>query len=94
MAEAITIFKESSAEHKRLEAAAKLISAETGKFTDVQDILYDAGQDWAWTTIVIESGLKAWPTCQALNPAQQEKIVYGNLQVWFETVNEVIESYR
>lgn len=45
-----------------------------------------------WTTISIESGMSTFPFMQALNPKQQEDIVYGSVEDWYKAVKEVIEK--
>lgn len=90
MTEAIKIFKPDTKEAKRLNAAAKLIEAETGKECKIEDILFDAGQNWMYTTILIESGMNMFPFMQALNPKQQSNIVYGTLDEFMQAVKEVI----
>ena len=92
MSKAIAIFSENCKERKRLEAAAKLIEAETFKQCKVGNVLFDAGQNWMWTTISIESGMSTFPFMQALNPKQQEDIVYGSVEDWYKAVKEVIEK--
>lgn len=91
--EAISIFSQDSKEHKRLEAAALLINAETKKLCKVNTVYFDYGQEWSWTTISIESGMKSFPMIQALNPVQQKKIVYGTLEEFTDTVKELINKY-
>lgn len=93
MSDAIRTFDKDSKEHKRLEAAAKLIEAETLKKCEVSSIFFDIDQGWIWTTISIESGMKTFPFVQALNPKQQKDIVYGDIETWMQAVTEVIESH-
>ena len=85
-------FSEDSKEYDRLKAAAHLISAETGKTCIVKDTWFDIGQDWKYTTILIESGLSAFPFCQVLTPKQQEKIVCSDTSEWLATVEEVVKK--
>lgn len=92
--EAIDVFSKDSNEYKRLEAAAKLIEAQTGKTCEVTETMFDAGQDWKWTTILIESGIKAFPMCQALDPKGQEDIVSGNMDSWVHAVTSLIEKHK
>lgn len=91
---AISIFGRGTKEYKRLQAAAMLIEAETNKKCKVETIYFDIGQDWLWTTISIESGMESFPYVQALNPKQQNDIIYGDIKQWSETVNCVIEKNK
>lgn len=92
--EPIQIFEKDSKEYKRLEAAAILIQAETGKTCEVGDTLYDAGQNWSWTTIRMESGFKFSPFIQILSPRQQGMLIYGSLKDWMDVVEEVITKHK
>ena len=93
MNEAITIFTEKSREYKRLLAAAALIESETGKSCKIDNTLFDAGQNWAWTTILIESGMASFPYVQALTPRQQTDIVFGKIDLWLKTTQEIIAKH-
>jgi hypothetical protein len=90
--QAISVFNKESKERKRLEAAASLIQAETGKVCKVEETMFDAGQNWAWTTILMESGLSVFPFTQILNPKQQNMIVYGEIEDWMKEVQEIIKK--
>lgn len=94
MSEAIKVFSKDRKEYKRLQAAAKLIEAETYKECRVDNILFDAGQNWMWTTISIESDVSTFPFVQALTPRQQNDIVYGSMSDWLMAVQEVIKSHE
>ena len=93
MNEAINIFPKCSKEYERLQAAASLIMAETGKATKVDTVLFDASQNWPWTTITMESGLSSFPFMQILNPKQQKSIVHETLDEWMETVTTLIKKH-
>lgn len=78
----IAVFKDGSEEKNRLQSFADDLNNDldfTYEYT-VEDVLFDAGQNWAWTTIIAhnpeEAGsiLGGW---QALNPRQQEYILSG-----------------
>lgn len=88
----LKIFPEGSKEYDRLKAAAHLISVETGKTCIVKDTWFDIGENWKYTTVLIESGLSAFPFGQALTPKQQEKIVCGDTAEWLAAVEEVIRK--
>ena len=92
MSKAICVFSENSMEYNRLLAAAALIQAETGKICKVGNTFFDAGQGWSWTTILMESDMKAFPFVQILYPKQQEDIVYGSINEWLDAVKSVIEK--
>lgn len=91
--EAIAVFSQDIKEYKRLKAAALLISAETKKLCKIENVYFDYSQNWKWTTITIESGMRSFPMVQALSPAQQEKIVYGTLEEFTETVKKLINKH-
>lgn len=92
MAEVITVYSKESKEYKRIEAAGKLIEAETGCPIVVKDIYFDMGLDWKWTTLVAEPVGK-W-TYQILCPRDYEKIVAGDMDEFIEAVKTVIREGR
>lgn len=92
--EPIAIFSPESREYKRLKAAAVLLEAETELFHEVQNCLYDMGQNWHWTTILGESGCKSFPYVQILNPKQQRLLVFGSMKQFNEIVAELIQKRR
>lgn len=92
VSDGISIFNRDSKERKRLEAAANFIQAETGKMCKVEDTLFDVGQNWAYTTVLMESGMTTFPFFQALEPKQQKMIVYGSSAEWMEAVQEIISK--
>lgn len=94
MSQTITIFAEGSKEYERLEAAAHMIEAELNLHCKVNNVLFDAGQNWAWTTISMESGMASFPYCQILDPRQHALLVEGNIDEWFETVKQIIKDHQ
>jgi len=88
--DSIKVFKDNSKEKLRLEAAAKLITAETGLKCDVKDIMFDAGQNWMWTTLVVTKDTTCIGSYQALYPKRHELIVYGEINDFMEAVAGVI----
>lgn len=89
--ENIKIWNRTTPEYKRLTRAATILTAYSPRkcVYKVEDIYFDYGQDWTWTTIVCyppndESGY------QALYPAQQEKILTAeNL---LEALAEIVQE--
>lgn len=72
----ITIFPETSDEYKRLSDAAEKIREATGKTVRVKNVMFDAGQNWSWTTIVVgpDNDIMSY---QLLYPTEQKTIVSG-----------------
>lgn len=71
----IRIFTPDTPEYKRLERAAKILTAASPrKFTyKVEDTYFDFGQNWLWTTIICYR--PSGESYQALYPADQEAIL-------------------
>lgn len=80
MSAAIKVFRPESKEYKALCATAALMNfADEEKTYVVRDVYFDYGQDWFWTTIIArkydnKSIVSSW---QALNPREQEEIVFA-----------------
>ena len=69
-------------EYQKLKIAAQMLTTFSTKEIEflVEDVYFDYGQDWIWTTIIAhdpkETGiLHSW---QALSPRQQEPIILAN----------------
>lgn len=77
MMEAIKVFGENTMEHKKLEAAAALMTmlSPNSKRYIVGECWFDYGERVAWTTIFEESELDAFSTYQALTPRQQARVL-------------------
>lgn len=69
-------YPKNSPEYKRLETACALLNCYNKYTYTVENIYFDAGQDWMWSTIVCHTGssgvLGSW---QVLSPKDHEKIV-------------------
>ena len=95
MVDAIKVFGPQSKEYKKLQAAAILLNAEKEAddkaVFEVRDVYFDFGQGWMWTTIVLNGG-DEWSSYQALNPAHQGMIVYGDFEDFAKAVWEVSEK--
>lgn len=89
MSQYIKVFPADSDEYKRLQAAAKLLTAFTSDkfYTDVT--YFDKGQNWQWTTIIKRIGNQ---TCQILNPKDQETIVSGSYSDYMNCIENLIEN--
>lgn len=91
--EAIKAFEYGTPEFRKLEAAAKVINSfsKSEYIIKVGETYFDFGQDWKWTTLIADNGNGGvLGSYQLLNPKQQEKIVYGTLDEFQQTVAELI----
>lgn len=70
----ITTYEVGTKEHKALEAAAKLLEAMSPNGTEytVEDVYFDYGAHWMWTTVVAHR--KDGTSWQALCPRDQNLI--------------------
>lgn len=64
-------------EYQRLERLAGELTAESpdGVSFSVEDIWFDFGQRWAWTTVVMHDSRKIFGTAQMLSPADMHDII-------------------
>lgn len=91
MNECIRVFDGNSVEHARLTEAAKAIAQRTGLEAHVDDCMFDAGQDWRWTTILVRApGRSDW--CQCLDPAAQDRIVLSDPAGANEAIREIVKK--
>ena len=74
--EIIKVYGEGTPERDNLEKAAYLFTRYTGKPHKVEDVYFDLGQNWMWTTISREDDF--WGGIQILYPADYEGIIYAN----------------
>ena len=82
----IKVFNRGSDEYEKLDAAAHLISAFTGKDFYVGETYFDYGQGWKWTTILGRD-------YQLLSPRDQENIVTAkNAQELGKAVDKVLNT--
>lgn len=74
----ITVFEKNSFERKKLEQAAKLMTEKSPRHYRyyVGECLFDAGQNWMWTTILTDDG--DFGGFQALYPVNQEAIIMSS----------------
>ena len=68
-------FEKGTQEYKRLVAVAKTLEAlsPNGATYEVEDVYFDFGQEWMWTTIC----RKNYKPCQVLNPREWEDIIFA-----------------
>lgn len=88
--EIIRVYSEDSTEYKKLEKAARILTAISPKeiYYCVTNVYFDFGQDWLWTTICAVPKKSA--SYQALCPRDFEKILHSdNLLL---TVDEIIHD--
>ena len=91
--DALCVFGENTIEYQRLKAAAETIQAFTGKECIVHTTHFDIGQNWKYTTVLMESGMQAFTHSHIFSPKDQFNIVYGDVDLWFETVKEIISKH-
>lgn len=75
-------------EYKNLLAVAAVLQATSKNKARylVEDVYFDLGQDWAWTTICREG----YMDCQILSPRQWEDIICANtVEDIFKCVNDI-----
>lgn len=93
MESVITLFDKGSEGYQKLEAVAGMMTAFStrDKRYTVEVTYFDFGQDWKWTTIIEhDKGGRGWlSSCQALNPAEQEKILYGDIDEVMKVVKDI-----
>ena len=88
---AIKVFSSGSPEYLRLEAAAGLLTAFTGKSHYVGETYFDYGQGWKWTTVLRESA--EWGGVQVFMPKDQENVLNAsNASELGKAVDKVINS--
>lgn len=83
------VIQRNDPEYKNLEfaaAAANLLSPK-GYTYRVGDTYFDYGQNWKWTTLLVDDGGN-WGGYQALNPREFEAIVEA------ETPEQILEIVR
>lgn len=79
-------YEPGSHEYQNLSRAAALMTGKSpkGYHYKVGDCYFDFGQNWIWTTILSDGG--DYGGYQALNPAEQEKIVLASSIAEIEAV--------
>lgn len=84
----IKVFASNTNEYARIYAAAALLNAldDTDTTYTINDIYFDYGANWMWTTIVAHR--KDGTSWQALYPVDQEKILTGSIE---EAVKDVLK---
>lgn len=86
MSQCITIYPEHTKEYKRLKLAADILELATDKSFTVENVAFDAGQNWNWTTIIGKDGM----SYQLLYPDDQQKLVEGSKQEFAECIEQLI----
>lgn len=91
MSKAIRKFEPNSAERMNLElAAAMLTDMSPNRYRYyVGETYFDFGQNWMWTTVLCNNG-GAFGSYQALSPAEQERIIFGDVDDIHEAVKAVL----
>ena len=86
MSSTIKQYDLNSPEFKNLMRAAHLLTGKSpnGFHYSVGDCYFDFGQNWLWTTILSDGG--DYGGYQALNPAEQERIVMAESIAEIEAV--------
>ena len=67
------VIEKESKEYKKLEAVAKMLEAFSPNEASyvVEDVYFDLGQDWMWTTIC----RRGYRECQVLSPREWSEIL-------------------
>ena len=91
MNDCIKIFQPDSPECARLLSACHEIRGIEPCDPDVETVLFDAGQDWKWTTLTVRAGFSD-NRVQVLSPAQQEKLLYGSDDDFKTVIDDVIRT--
>ena len=81
----IKVYPQGTLERKRLGDFCTVLHDITGGRFEVQDIYFDLGQDWKWTTIVCKD-----QNYQILNPNQHNDVIKGYED---ECIDEIVKSY-
>lgn len=92
MSRQIAVFNPGTPEHDRLRRAARIFMDRTGVAACVRETYFDFGQGWKWTTILV--GPAGTNQYQALNPAQQETVLYGDQARADAVAEEMVTAYR
>ncbi len=73
-------------EYAKLEAVAGMLTSfsPNNAVYEVEDVYFDYGQDWVWTTICRHG----YHDCQVLNPRQWETIIMAS------TIAEIIDAFE
>lgn len=76
MSETIKVYPQGSEERMLLEAVAQSLTRKSprGFRYYVGETYFDYGQDWKWTTILVEGGITG--SYQALCPREHEEIIF------------------
>lgn len=83
--EIITIYMHGTIERKRLGDVANVLEHWTGGKFEVDDVYFDYGQNWKWTTIVNRD-----VNYQILSPRQLEDIIRGHED---RCLDELVDTY-
>lgn len=87
---AIKVFENGTPERERLEKAAIMLSVTSphGTIYSVEEVYFDLGQDWMWTTIIANNKDTHY---QALSPREQETLLFT--ENIFEALHKVTTSH-
>ncbi len=89
----LRVYEPGSDEHKRLEAAAKLVEAFTGIPTNIETTYFDYGSRWQYTSLNAAcSSMSA--KYQAADPKQYEALVQGTFEEYTRALEEIIRSVK
>ncbi len=81
--------KQNTSEFEKLEAAAAMLEAfsPNGAWYTVENVYFDLGQDWMWTTIC----RTRYKECQVLSPRDWEAIITAETPA---EIAEAVEAIR
>ena len=97
MSWSIDVFKDGTGERELLEKAALILTFKSPNRYQyyVGETYFDFGQNWKWTTVLCRTGETGITgSYQALNPAEQEKILLsdGSLESMAKIADEVLSD--
>lgn len=86
----IKIWNPTTPEYARLERAAKILTEFSPRkyVYKVEDIYFDFGRNWLWTTIIAYRA--DGESYQALDPVRHEQILNSENLLW--TLSEIIQN--
>ena len=88
----IKVFGADAPERDKLNRLAYILTgiSPRGYHYRVGETYFDFGQDWKWTTILCDGG--SFGGYQALNPAEQEKIILSDISEFPRIAREILSD--
>ena len=87
----IKVFGADAPERDKLNRLAYILTgiSPRGYKYRVEETYFDFGQDWKWTTIIAHGDVGSY---QALNPAEQEKIILSDISDFPRIAREILSD--